>query len=219
MRTHFGPEIFTCPVPVCGRKYSTLKDVIDHFNQHPSSQTSALEDATEISEYVTRFLYSYNTGVPQWHAETDVHYTTEDDPLQYRKLFKCKLCDYKLFTNDMAEMRPFRRRIRLHVRKHHLQTSKTKSKYSCSRCHRSFAFQSNLEKHACRPKVSTSTSVNDEIKSEDLKCSACAVVFDSKIALHVHLDGHGKLPFLCLKCGLWFRHSWGIKGHLINCVE
>ena len=42
LRKHFGKAIFTCPV--FGRKYSGSTDVISHFNQHPTSQTAALED-------------------------------------------------------------------------------------------------------------------------------------------------------------------------------
>ena len=122
LRLHFGPEIFTCPVPVCGRKYSTKKDAIDHFNQHPSSTTSALEDAAEIFACITRYLNI--TGVPTSNPNADSYYNPEDDPEHGRRIFTCKQCDLKLHcTKDTAQMKKFRARIRYHVRRKHLQTA------------------------------------------------------------------------------------------------
>ena len=101
---HLGQHMFTCPVPVCSRKFSSPTEIIAHFNQHPGSQTSALEDATEIFEYIDHYLLK-GERVPTWDPNTDPHFTTENDPGKDRKIFKCKLCQHKIFSESLTGLK------------------------------------------------------------------------------------------------------------------
>ena len=204
---HFGKKVFTCPA--CPEKRSTLKEVIAHFRSHPPSSTSKLDDAAAVSEYVEVCLHKI--GAPERNQDTIDHYTEQEDFDNQRKIFSCKECDYKVFSAKGHAM--VRLRMRVHIRRQHTRTNL----YTCDRCLRGYPVKRELQNHSCNWRPSRRKSRT--VKVEGLKCPVCAIVFDSNESFEVHNDGHSKMPFLCLKCGLWFRLAQDIKKHMTACVK